>query len=351
MAHVLSVAVHACPLQIFGLGEKYLWHFTTLLVKPFLAFFTFNHWSSFSFFTLTVNLYMSDLACRFSTSLSPSLSWKASSLPSLNLRTILISGTPACIPWYMDLHPLPGWGQLQLQIIRNLLHLLVFAHWQTCKSWSGLFKIYFKYMLFEFYPDLTRIVSPWDFVMTAIALWTQAGTRCNLGGAVLKISTTPSSLNLLDTQIQCRRDWSNTIWMNPCGLSSHLSAPSSTTVSLRPVCFGNILFIRLCDAWMTRSSSFCPFRIISMGLSSKCSSCIQFFAMLACPIKHQIKVGTYNYYACIHFLFTYRIGHTQYDIMKLLYVTHSAAMNLSDPLVWLTWQDWLVPPKCDSSIL
>ena len=133
-------------------------------------------------YTCSESVY--EWTCRFSTSFSPSLSWKASSLLSLNLRTILISDTPACIPWYMDLHPLQGWGQLQLHIIRNLLHLLVFAHWQTCKSWSGLFKIYIKCMLCEFYTDLTRIVSPWDFIMTAIALWTQAGTRCNLGGAV-----------------------------------------------------------------------------------------------------------------------------------------------------------------------
>ena len=124
-------------------------------------------------------------------------------------------------------------------------------------------------MLFEFHTDLTRIVSPWDFKMTAIALWTQAGTRCNLGRAVIifcemRTARIPSysgqyrtgwscvenfhhtilTLNLLDTNPL--QTWLIKHYVNPSGLSSHLSAPSGTTVSLRPVCLETCVCVCVC---------------------------------------------------------------------------------------------------------
>ena len=160
---------YVCPLKILNKNTCTL-HMRSLILLQFL-------------YTCSESVY--EWTCRFSTSFSPSLSWKASSLLSLNWRTILISGTTACIPWYMDCVCVSVCTPIaRLRAIAIATNLQTFAHWQTSKSWSGLLKIYVKYRLFEFHTDLPQTVSPSDFIMTAIALWTQAGTRCNLDGAV-----------------------------------------------------------------------------------------------------------------------------------------------------------------------
>ena len=174
-------------------------------------------------------------------------------------------------------------------------------------SWSELFSLYQTYILFEFYTDLTN----------CIALELHNDCNCPLktsnplqpGWSYVKylhhaiLTKFVGQTNPVQTWL-VKHYLSESIWF-----IIPFSAPSSTTVSLRPVCYWNILFIRLCDAWMTQSSNFSPFKIISMCLSSKCSSCIQFFAM--CPIKHQIKVGIILIYSMHAFLSTSRVGYTQ----------------------------------------